>query len=1093
MIPSYVLKRLLMVVPAIGLFLLVSTNPLAQSQKLPTPTTLVSDFAGVIDAETKSRLENLLQKLKEKSKIELYVATVESTGEQGISAFSQQLANEWNIGSRTSRSKSLLLLVSASSKTSFTQSSRLARAELPEGVLGEMSYRMQAPLSEDRFAAAVEGGVRVFVNALAEKLGFNAAELETTVVAAASPEVAGEAPQQVLISAKNERSTRPRVVGDVAKPSPERLPEASPEPTPESTPPAETPQAEATPTETPAAEPTPSESPKTEPVLTELPKVEAKPAESPKTSNTGRRKASASTKVTPVKKKTPEEIAEQDADESEEVELTFTLPLDKREAKLREFLDTKPESKSRPRAIELLISTHAALGDKKLQAGDIVGGTEHLFKAIDEADTSITDQLFSGVVSQIPMNLYLRGEHAAAFKAAQQIETKFGSDPKRLLAMAGFYLGIERAGETVRIAESVVNVAPDLAEAHRMLAVGLHISLRLDEAIAEYKKTLELDPSSNVSRGSLADLYRATGKTEEALSLYNEQLAADPKDSAARAGKVISLLELGRTEEANSTLESALADEPRNLPLLAGTAYWMAAHGNNERAFELARKAVETESRYTWGQIALARSLLGLQRPLDAERALRYARQFGKFPTLTYELATVLSSMGLYDEAVEVLRDSFTIKDGEIETLLAGHVRASGSDFLELLAPERRAGIYQPKTANNSENAKSLKALLAFNTATTPADGEKIDESAAVAAAQEFAAGNDAMRAFRQVYAASRLLRYGVGVSTALDLIAEAKKASDDALKVPVLTMAVQADEFRDLRARAISAGTVPSVADAPQHVLANILKGRLEDLHGWALFNQDKPMEAIAHLKQAAEILPAETPAWRTALWHLGVVHEQAGQKEQALDNYIKSYRSGPAENVRRSMIEELFKSVNGSLDGLEDRLSGTAEATGTGAAAGAGAAEAAAAGAASSSTPEASPIETPKTESEPAPATAPATAPAPAPATSSSASSQPISEDSLKSASSRLRSNIKITGRIVDENQIGLSNVVVVLISPSGSVIAATTDNEGSYTFTVAPSQKSYRVIPSKEGYAFTPIDRAFASLFDDQKQIDFTGTKQ
>lgn len=1069
MIPSYVLKRLLMVIPAIGLFLLVSTNPLAQSQKLPAPTTYVSDFAGVIDAETKSRLENLLQKLKEKSKIELYVATVESTGEQTISAFSQQLANEWNIGARTSRSKSLLLVVSAGSKSSFTQASRTARTALPEGVLGEMTYRMQAPLSEGRFTAAVDGGIHVFVNALADKLGFNAAELETSVVAVNNPEVVGDAPQQVLVSTTNLQSTRPRSVRNAPKPSPE------------ATPPAETPQGEPTPIETPAAEPTPSESPKTEPVLTELPKVEAKPSESPKTSNTGRRKASATTKVTPVKKKTAAEIAEEEADEAEEVELTLTLPLDKRAVRLREFLLTKPNSKFKPRAIELLISTHAALGDQKLKAGDIAGGTDHFFKAIEEADPSITDQLFSGVVSQIPMNLYIRGERAAAFKAAQQIETKFGSDPKRLLTIAGFYLGIERAGDTVRIAESVVKGAPDLAEAHRTLAVGLHISLRLDEAIAEYKKTLELDPSSRVSRSSLADLYRATGKTEEALSLYNE-LAADPKDRTARAGRVISLLELGRTEEANSALETALADEPRNLALLTGTAYWMAAHGNNEKALELARKAVEIEPRYTWAQIALARSLLGLQRPLDAERALRYARQYGKFPTLTYELASVLSSMGLYDEAVEILRESFTIKDGEIQTNLAGHVPASGPDFLELLAPERRAGIYQAKAAESTGNAKILKALLAFNAAVTPAEGEKINESAAVAAAQEFAAGTDNMRAFRQVYAASRLLRHGAGISTALDLIAEAKKASDDAVKVPVLTMAVQADEFRDLRARAISAGNVPDVAEAPQHLLANILKGRLEDLHGWALFNQDMYPQAIEHLKQAAEILPAETPAWRTALWHLGVAHEQLGQKEQALDYYIKSYRSGPVEAVRRSVIEQLYKSVNGSLDGLEDRLNGTAAATGTAAGAASSSSPETAAGAASSSTPEPTPEETPKTE----PASAPATAPAPA-------TGSLISEDSLKSASSRLRSNIKITGRIVDENKVGLSNVVVVLISPSGSVMAATTDNEGNYSFTVAPSQKSYRIIPSKDGYAFTPIDRAFASLFDDQKDIDFAGTKQ
>src|SRR4029079_13842724 len=239
------------------------------------------------------------------------------------------------------------------------------------------------------------------------------------------------------------------------------------------------------------------------------------------------------------------------------------------------------------------------------------------------------DKLFNGVVAQIPMNLYLRGERESAFKAAQNIETKFGSDPKRLLEVAAFDLGIERGAETVRIAENAVKLAPDLAEAHRILAVGLHISLRLDEAAAEYKKTLELDPTSKVSRGSLADLYRAAGKTEEALALYNEQLAADPKDKAARAGKVISLFELNRTDEANSALQAALTDEPRNLPLLSGTAYWLAAHNNNDKALEMAIKATDLEPRYTWAQIALARALIGASRPLDAERALRFGRQYG--------------------------------------------------------------------------------------------------------------------------------------------------------------------------------------------------------------------------------------------------------------------------------------------------------------------------------------------------------------------------------------------------------------------------------------------------------------------------------
>lgn len=1076
------------VIPAVGLFLLFSVDPLAQSNKLPAPASHVNDLAGVVDAQTRSRLESLLQRLKEKTNIELYVATVETTGAQTISQFSEQLARDWNIGAKSTRAKSLLLVVSVNAKTSFTQFSRTVQRDLPEGVLGEVTYRMQGALGESRFTDAVDSGVRVFASALAEKIGFNVSDLEPATVAVSSPEpVSTESAQPVLVSANSLQATRPRTVSDIPKAAPS------------ATPPPEVPKTEPTPSESPAAEPVPTESPKTEPVATESPKTEiTELPEKPKTETGNVLRAKGSTTVRPntrTPKKTAAEIEEQDADESEEVELTLTLPLAKRAVALKEFLDTHPDSKSRPRATELLISTHAALGDQKLKAGDIAGGIEHLNLAINEADVSITDQLFAGVISQIPMNLYLRGERTAAFKAAESVEAKFGSDPKRLLAVAGFYLGIERAADLVRVAESAVKLAPDLAEAHRMLAVGLHISLRLEDAAAEYKRTLDLDPKSKVSRGSLADLYRASGKAEEALTLYNEQIAEDPKDKAAVAGKVISLFELGRKEEANSALEAAIAAEPRNLPLLAGAAYWMVAHDNHEKAFELARKATEIESRYTWAQIALSRSLLAMQRPLDAERSMRYARQFGKFPTLSYELATVLSSMGLYDEAAEVLRESFTIKEGQLQTYLAGHLPVTESGFHELLALERRAGIYQPTVADTAANAKMLRGLLAFNVAISPAtEGEKIDETAAVAAAQEFVAGNDSMRAFRQMYAASRLLRNAVGTSAALDLIAEARKASDEALAVPVLTLAVQADEYRAPRARAIAQGGVPDVAPAPKEVLASILKGRLEDLEGWALFSQEKYPDAITHLKQATTTLPEQTPAWRTAYWHLGAALEQSGEKAQALEAYFKSYRGGPVESVRRSVIEQLYKSVHGSLEGLEEKI-------GAGAAAGAGAVSSSTP-APTTTTPETTtptsetktpveetktPAEETKTPAEPAPAE-----PAPAPVSPAPESTQPMSEEALKNAASRLRSSIKISGKIVDANNVGLANVTVVLISPSGSVLGTTTDIEGRYSFTAAPSEKTYRIIPSKDGYSFTPVDRGLTGLFDDQKTVDFVGNR-
>ena len=54
----------------------------------------------------------------------------------------------------------------------------MVQRHLPDGVLGEMSYRMSGPLTDGRFAEAVDSGVHVFANALAEKVGFKVSDIE---------------------------------------------------------------------------------------------------------------------------------------------------------------------------------------------------------------------------------------------------------------------------------------------------------------------------------------------------------------------------------------------------------------------------------------------------------------------------------------------------------------------------------------------------------------------------------------------------------------------------------------------------------------------------------------------------------------------------------------------------------------------------------------------------------------------------------------------------------------------------------------------------------------------------------------------------
>ena len=1032
----------------------------AQSTQLPSPTSHVSDFANVVDPQTKGRLENLLLNLKNKTKVEFYVATVDTTGGVDIFDFSRKLSSDWNVGARNSASKSLLLVVSVGTKASFTQFSKSVQSELPEGVLGEMAQRMRLSLNAGRFSEAIDQAVMFFTGALAQKLGFAAQDLEKPTVDAAQVAATTDTQQST-----DTPRTRPRVVKEASKPAEG-----------EATSSAATTEPKLPTNET--TQPTATAEVRTEdvkPVLLETEKNGGTPK--PIKASTTSKASKNNQKV----QKTEEPEPVDDEDEAEEVELTLTLPLAKRAIKLKEFLDTHPESKARPRATELLISTHAGLGDQYLKAGDAENGIRQLSLVVEEADTAISDQLFHGVVSQIPSNLYLRGQSEAAFKAAQAIETKFGSDPKRLLTLAGFYLGLERGDEGARIAEQAVKIAPELAEAHRVLALSRHINLQLDEAAAEYKKTIELDPTSKASRSSLADLMRASGKAEEALALYNELLKDNPKDRAAEAGMVISLFELGRKAEANSALQAALTNEPRNLALLAGMAYWFAAHGDYEKSVDFSKKAIEIEPRYTWAQIALVRSLVSMKKPVGAERAMRFARQYGKFPTLNYELANVVAAMGFYDEAVEILRESFSFKDGEIDTYLAGRIPAHDSAFITLLSPERKASIYQPTPADSAATSKMLKDLLALDTSLAAG---QIDDAAAAKAATQFASGDDGMKTYRQLYAASRLLRKTVALPTALRLVEDAKKGLDDALNVSVATAAVQADELRDLRANALASGTVPEMEEAPRSALSNILRGRTEDLTGWILFNQDKVAEAIDHLKRASTILPYGTPAWRTSKWHLGVAYEQTGSNSEALESYINSYNSGVRDPLRRATIEKIYQKVNGSLAGLDDRIgpSPIPGATRT------EPSRESAIPRASTQNQDKPVVEAAKPEMSTATSTS---------SESTSTTTQPstpptemLTEEAAKAASARLRSTIKITGHVLDSAHAGLANAVVVLISPSGSVISATTDNEGKFSFSVIPSQREYRLIPSKPGYTFTPGEKMFSGLLDDQPGIDFVG---
>ncbi len=594
---------------------------------------------------------------------------------------------------------------------------------------------------------------------------------------------------------------------------------------------------------------------------------------------------------------------------------------------LKAFIEDFPKSDEKIRARELIVSARAELADAKLQAGETEKGIELFKLAVKDAPKPMSEKLFADVIMQFPTNIFLRGGRGAAFDIAEMIEEKAEGDAKQLLGLAAFYLGIESASAARRLANKAIEIETaseseksNLPVAYQTLGLANRLGFQLEDAANAYTKALELDAESVVSKRSLAEMKRAVGKFDEAIALYRELIAKDENDLAAKTGLTLSLFDAGRRGEAEIEMTKTLESGANNLPLLVGAAYWYAAKNEGAKAIELAQQALKTEPRYTWAYIALGRGLMAQKMPLEAERVLLTARNYGSFPTLDYEIAAARLQSGFYREAADELRKNFAVKNGTLETKLGGRITVEAEDFLKLLMLERQASIFAPTAADTADAAQKLKSLLTFS---QELNSPNEDLEAITTAAEEFVKGDDKMKIHRQLFVAARLLDKRKALPKILEMTQAAVSGVDSALDVPNPSAAVMADELYETRTLAMSRNEILLVPEVPRQTLSVILRGRIEEIAGWTLYQQAKTDEAVVRLKRAVSVLPEKSSWWRSSVWRLGTALEAEGKQKEALDNYLKAYAGSEQPDAAKYLvIESLYQKLNGSTEGLEQKI---------------------------------------------------------------------------------------------------------------------------------------------------------------------------
>jgi tetratricopeptide (TPR) repeat protein len=608
-------------------------------------------------------------------------------------------------------------------------------------------------------------------------------------------------------------------------------------------------------------------------------------------------------------------------------------------------------------ARELLMREYALKGEQALREGNPQPAAQAFKAAFRVAPASINDKVFGQYIFPLPMAMNAFGYRVESAELMRSFEPRFETEPNRLIEIGFFYVQIEAPFEAVRVLERAVQLAPEDHRAHNSLGTAYLISLRLDDAAAEFQRAVEIDARDEFANLNLGNLARAMSDYERAVSYYRKQIALKPDDAEAHGGLAIGLLALGRDEEAAPEIKRAMELAPADYRFLTQLCFFYVARKKAPLARPLIEQAVRIEPRYGWAFIAKAETDVLEGKLGDALATLIGAQAHAGFATLTFELAKALMALDGNDQATEVMGKAFTVNsDGEFETMLGGAIKARSPRLDLLLERERQAALflsYDPTTPLQYRLAEAMAridhyskvALAARKTAQQAptrkragpgkpkaSDAAEGDETKGATRPRratpppsltaELTAGRDA-----NLPGMSELLR-AITTFTTLDDGRQAFRMVWVARKLTEADLAMEAAEQLARRAIAIAdTATEPagSMRDAPKldrEGRRAMFAGRAYDALGWAQFKKGNTRGALESLIKAVDVYPNSLDR-KAAIWHLAVATQEAGDDRRALELYIASYEpESPTAVVRRAQIEALYKRLNGSLSGLDQKL---------------------------------------------------------------------------------------------------------------------------------------------------------------------------
>jgi uncharacterized protein len=131
---------------AAAVFLLIAPSASSGADKLkfPRPTGAVNDFAGVIPADSKARMEALSTEILDKTGTAVVVATMQSLDGQNPDMYATDLYAAWGIGKK-GEDKGVLIFVAVQERKVRIETGYGVEGILPDGLVGSIRDQYLVP------------------------------------------------------------------------------------------------------------------------------------------------------------------------------------------------------------------------------------------------------------------------------------------------------------------------------------------------------------------------------------------------------------------------------------------------------------------------------------------------------------------------------------------------------------------------------------------------------------------------------------------------------------------------------------------------------------------------------------------------------------------------------------------------------------------------------------------------------------------------------------------------------------------------------------------------------------------------------------